>query len=121
MFFSYFTINIAIYAIYINKYIIPFALLIFSFGGINGNNAKIIVDNTNIVRSKLYVMLYVIGVIAEDTPIINNILNIFDPIMFPIAISLFPFTAAVTLVISSGKLVPTASIVNPIIFSLILK
>ena len=50
----------------------------------------------------------------------NNILNIFDPIIFPIAISLFPFIAAVTLVTSSGKLVPIASIVNPIIFSLTL-
>lgn len=48
----------------------------------------------------------------------NNILNIFDPIIFPIAISLFPFIAAVTLVTSSGKLVPIASIVNPIIFHL---
>lgn len=40
-------------------------------------------------------------------PIISKILNIFEPIIFPIAISLFPFIAAVTLVTSSGKLVPT--------------
>lgn len=40
--------------------------------------------------------------------------------MFPIAMSLSPFTAAVTLVANSGKLVPIASIVKLIIFSLIL-
>ena len=45
-------------------------------------------------------------------PIISKILNIFEPIIFPIAISLFPFIAAVTLVTSSGKLVPTAKIVK---------
>lgn len=36
------------------------------------------------------------------------------------AISLFPFIAAITLVINSGRLVPIASIVNPMIFSLTL-
>lgn len=46
-------------------------------------------------------------------------LNIFEPIIFPIAISLFPFIAAVTLVTNSGRLVPIASIVKLIIFSLI--
>ena len=50
-----------------------------------------------------------------------KILNIFEPIIFPIAISLFPFIAAVTLVTSSGKLVPTAKIVKLINFSLKLK
>ena len=48
-------------------------------------------------------------------------LNMFEPIIFPIAISLFPLIAAVTLVTSSGKLVPIARIVRLIIFSLILK
>lgn len=43
----------------------------------------------------------------------------FDPIIFPIAISEFPLNAAVTLVISSGRLVPIASIVKLITFSLI--
>ena len=64
-------------------------------------------------------MLYVIGVITADTPIINNKLNILEPTIFPIAISLSPLIAAVKLVTSSGRLVPIATIVNPIIFSLI--
>lgn len=101
---------------YIKKYIIPFALLILSFGGINGNNANITVATINMLISKLYVTLYVIGFIIDATPRINNILNIFDPIIFPIAMSLFPFIAAVTLVTNSGRLVPTARIVKLIIF-----
>ena len=117
----YFNINIAKYAMYIKKYIIPFALLILSFGGINGNNANITVATINMLISKLYVTLYVIGFIIDATPRINNILNIFDPIIFPIAMSLFPFIAAVTLVTNSGRLVPTARIVKLIIFSLMLK
>lgn len=87
----------------------------------NGKIANIIVDNNNIKRSKLYVTLYVIGFIIADTPIISKMLNMFEPIIFPIAISLFPLIAAVTLVTSSGKLVPIARIVRLIIFSLILK
>ena len=39
----------------------------------------------------------------------------FEPIIFSIAISLFPFIAAVTLVTSSGRLVPIDTIVSPII------
>ena len=47
--------------------------------------------------------MYVIGCMSADIPIINNMLNMFDPSMFPIAISLFPFIAAVTLVTSSDR------------------
>lgn len=53
----YFINNIAIYPAYINKYTIPFILLISFFGGINGNNAKIIEDTNKTVKSKLYVIL----------------------------------------------------------------
>ena len=70
------------------------------------------------VISKLYETLYFIGFIIADNPIINNKLNIFEPIIFPIAMSLSPFIAAITLVTSSGKLVPIATIVKPIIFAL---
>ena len=42
----------------------------------------------------------------------------FEPKIFPIAISLLPLIAAVTLVTNSGKLVPIASIVKLINFSL---
>lgn len=45
----------------------------------------------------------------------------FEPNMFPIAISLLPFIAAETLVTNSGRLVPIAKIVILIIFSLKLK
>ena len=56
-------------------------------GGLtNGNmHINIIAKSKNII-SKLYEMLYVIGVIIAETPIISNILNIFEPIIFPIAI-----------------------------------
>ena len=63
-------------------------------------------------------MLYTIGLIKADIPIINNILNMFEPIIFPIAISLLPFIAAETLVTNLGKLVPIANIVTLISFSL---
>lgn len=41
----------------------------------------------------------------------------FEQIIFSIAISLFPFIAAVTLVTSSRRLVPIDTIVSPIIIS----
>ncbi len=41
----------------------------------------------------------------------------FEPIIFSIAISLFSFIAAVTLVTSSRRLVPINTIVSPIIIS----
>lgn len=81
---------------------------------------KTIVETINIPNCKLYVGLYFIGDITADAPIINNILNMFDPIIFPIAISESCFIAAVTLVTNSGKLVPIAIIVKLIIFSLML-
>ena len=54
----------------------------------------------------------------ELTPIINRIFKIFDPITFPIAISISPFLVAAILVINSGKLVEKATNVRLIIFSL---
>ena len=62
-----------------------------------------------------------IGLMNEDIPNIKQMFNMFEPIMFPIAIWLFPLMPATTEVISSGKLVPIATIVNPIISWLILK
>ena len=55
-----------------------------------------------------------------DVPRINKILNIFEPIIFPKAKSVFPFFAETIEVISSGRLVPIAIIVHPIILSLML-
>ena len=54
------------------------------------------------------------GVICALDPTTNWILEIFDPMMFPIAISALPFLAAVTEVTSSGKDVPKATMVSPI-------
>ena len=58
----------------------------------------------------MYDILYVIGFIIAEVPSISNILNMFEPIILPIAMSLSPFNAATTLVTSSGRLVPIASI-----------
>ena len=52
------------------------------------------------------------GVISALEPTTNRILKIFDPMMFPIAISALPFLAAVTEV--TGKDVPKATMVSPI-------
>ena len=55
-----------------------------------------------------------IGFILADIPKINIILNIFEPTTFPIAIPFSPFPVATKLVTSSGREVPTATIVSPI-------
>ena len=46
-------------------------------------------------------------------------MKIFEPTILPIAISAFPFLAAVTEATNSGSDVPKATIVKPINFSLI--
>lgn len=48
---------------------------------------------------------------------ITTIFKTFDPTILPIAILLFPFSAATTDVTSSGSDVPTATTVNHIILS----
>jgi len=55
-----------------------------------------------------------IGDTVDDIPIIPNMLNMFDPTTLPIAISASFLKAAIIDVISSGKLVPKATIVTPI-------
>lgn len=55
-----------------------------------------------------------IGVITDDKPSTNKMLNMFEPITLPIAISLSPFLAATIEVTSSGRDVPIATIVRPI-------
>ena len=57
--------------------------------------------------------------IRETEPKISEIFIMFEPITFPRARSFSPFLAATTLVTSSGKLVPTATIVKPTRASLI--
>ena len=51
----------------------------------------------------------------------NTIFNTFEPITLPTTISVFFFKTAATVAASSGKLVPIATIVNPIISSEIFK
>lgn len=48
------------------------------------------------------------GVMSAGIAITVNMLNMFDPSTFPMAISGFPFFAAVTVTISSGSDVPRA-------------
>jgi hypothetical protein len=63
---------------------------------------RIIVPAERINMSLLNSRLYLTGCINELIPKIKNILNIFEPIIFPTAISLFFFIAATTDVASSG-------------------
>ena len=53
-------------------------------------------------------------------PSTTSVLNIFDPIILPIAISLLPCSDAVMLTAASGKLVPNATTVSPTIYAGIL-
>lgn len=57
------------------------------------------------------------GAKMADTPRITKRFIIFDPTTFPTAISEFPLLAAMIEVASSGALVPTATIVRPMIDS----
>lgn len=49
----------------------------------------------------------------EETPATSNMLAIFEPIIFPIAISENPFLIALIVTESSGREVPIAIIVSP--------
>jgi hypothetical protein len=53
------------------------------------------------------------GLINAVIPNIKAMLLIFEPITFPIAISLFPSSAEPTLTTNSGLLVPNATTVKP--------
>ncbi len=61
------------------------------------------------------------GIRIAVTPRIQRILKIFEPTTFPTAISDSFFIDATIEVNNSGKLVPTATTVNPITASLKLK
>lgn len=70
-------------------------------------------------RSQLVPDRLGIGAIVALTPSIKRMLKIFDPIIFPSAMSVFFLYAAIAEVASSGSEVPTAIIVSPMILSLI--
>ena len=58
-----------------------------------------------------------IGFIAAKRPMTKKMLAIFEPIILPNAISLCPILAADIVPANSGKLVPTATTLKPIIIS----
>ena len=60
-----------------------------------------------------------IGFITAANPKTKSILNKFDPITLPIAISVSPFFIATIDVTNSGREVPTATIVSPTKLALI--
>lgn len=68
---------------------------------------------TSMAASYIEKRLTSIGLIITDTPKTNSILNIFEPMTFPMAISVSPFRAATMLVTSSGSDVPIATMVRP--------
>ncbi len=57
------------------------------------------------------------GVTIDENPRIQKILKMFEPTIFPTAISLCHFLDAITDVASSGRDVHTATIVKPITIS----
>ncbi len=64
---------------------------------------------------------YATGVINAEVPTTKRILKILLPTILPTAISALPLIAAVTLVTSSGREVPKATMVRPINRSLMPK
>ena len=57
------------------------------------------------------------GLTIDVIPITAKMLKIFEPIMFPMEISSSFLNTATNVVTTSGKLVPIATIVRPIILS----
>jgi len=81
-------------------------------------SARSIVESMTIGRSKnLVVRESATGAITAVTQSMRNTLAILEPRTFPIAIYVLPDTAASIETISSGTLVPTATIVRPIMAS----
>ena len=78
-----------------------------------------IADEMSIMKSAILNPMISKGEIAEDNPIISNALKMQEPSALPSANWAFPFTAAIMQVTSSGKDVPTATIVSDITASLI--
>jgi hypothetical protein len=80
--------------------------------------ATSIVITINIIKGKAKFIMFnstLIGLTMEETPIIHRTFRISAPIIFPTAISPSPLSAAVTQQLISGREVPMAMTVNPII------
>ena len=80
---------------------------------------KIVVKTNKIKVSIRIVEETLIGVISPTEPKINAMLKMLEPIKFPTASSVSPLTEAMTLVASSGRDVPIATMVRPTRVSLI--
>ena len=78
----------------------------------NASSHAVIIKSKS--KSKLNIELNGIGLIIDETPNIKNVLNMFDPIMFPTTKSSFFLVAATIETINSGREVPIASIVAEI-------
>ncbi len=88
------------------------------------NNAKTAIsapDASITSKSAREECVSAIGLIADERPVMNAMLNILEPTILPMAMSFSFFIAATTLVTSSGKDVPAATIVSPTRDSLIPK
>ena len=83
----------------------------------DANNHNITTAITPIVPSIKNAGSNGIGFIKPVTPNTNNMFIMFEPTMFPTAKSERFFSAATTHVTNSGKLVPNAMIVKPIMRS----
>ena len=66
-----------------------------------------------ISKQRLF-LVHTTGNTKAVNPIIANVLNMLLPTTLPIAIALLPSMEEITLTISSGALVPKATIVSPI-------
>lgn len=82
------------------------------------NSQSRMLEPTSVNRSKFVIPLRWRGVILALHPNTKKILKRLLPITFPIAISGFFFSAATMEVASSGREVPPATSVNPIMDSL---
>lgn len=94
--------------------IIPSVLVSWLFFPVNMNTKRRIVTAPRIIKSRLINEGIRIGEIAAVRPRTQKIFIMFAPITFPIAMSGSFLNAAVTAVVSSGREVPTATIVAEI-------
>jgi len=78
-------------------------------------------NNENGISLTMVVFLTVKGDIKAVSPMINDILIKFEPIIFPMDMPSVPLIAADMLTAASGELVPKATMVKPIIMGGIFK
>ena len=94
---------------------IPPPLVSFLFLNVQAHNTTPAAIAT--IQSITKLLANVTGIINAEIPTTKIILKMLLPTIFPIAISAFPFIAAITEVNNSGRDVPIDTIVNPITIS----